>query len=84
LFSGIFCKPVSAQFDQREGSSDGGALLLKAADHRYGLLARLASCLHDERQPGKVDHSLRELVAQRFALGGSLPSCFSPVAWVSC
>ena len=65
LFSGIFRKPVSAQFDQREGSSDGGALLLKAADRRYGLLARLASCLHDERQPGKVDHSLRELVAQR-------------------
>jgi hypothetical protein len=64
-FSGIFRKPVSAQFDQREGSSDGGALLLKAADHRYGLLARLASCLHDERQPGKVDHSLREWVAQR-------------------
>jgi hypothetical protein len=28
LFPGIFRKPVVAQFDQREGSSDGGALLL--------------------------------------------------------
>ncbi len=37
LFPGIFRKPVVAQFDQREGSSDGGALLLKAADRRYGL-----------------------------------------------
>ena len=27
-------KPVAAQFDQRQGSSDGGALLLKAADRR--------------------------------------------------
>jgi hypothetical protein len=65
LFPGIFRKPVVAQFDQREGSSDGGALLLKAADRHYGFMAGLASCLRDERQAGKVDHSLRELVAQR-------------------
>ncbi len=64
LFPGIFRKPVVAQFDQREGSSDGGALLLKAADRHYGLVAGLASCLRDERQAGKVDHSLRELVGQ--------------------
>ncbi len=32
LFPEIFRKPVVAQFDQREGSSDGGALLLKTAD----------------------------------------------------
>src|SRR6266851_4481403 len=65
LFPGFFRKPVVAQFDQREGSSDGGALLLKAADRHYGLVAGLASCLRDERQAGKVDHSLRELVGQR-------------------
>jgi hypothetical protein len=65
LFPGIFRKPVVAQFDQREGSSDGGALLLKAADRHYGLVAGLAACLRDERQAGKVDHSLRELVGQR-------------------
>ena len=38
LFPGIFRKPVVAQFDQRDGSPDGGALLLKAADRRLGLL----------------------------------------------
>src|SRR5713101_23199 len=65
LFPGIFRKPTVAQFDQREGSSDGGALLLKAADRHYDLVAGLSSCLRDERQAGKVDHSLRELVAQR-------------------
>ena len=65
LFPGIFRKPVVAQFDQREGSSDGGAVLLKAADRHYDLVAGLASCLRDERQAGKVDHSLRELVGQR-------------------
>src|SRR5260370_15103207 len=65
LFPGIFRKPVVAQFDQREGSSDGGALLLKAADRHYDLVAGLSSCLRDDRQAGKVDHSLRELVGQR-------------------
>ena len=65
LFPGIFRKPVVAQFDQREGSSDGGALLLKAADQHYRLVAELTACLRDQRQGGKVDHTLRDLVAQR-------------------
>jgi hypothetical protein len=65
LFPGIFAKPTVLQFDQQHGSSDGGAILLKAADRRYGLIGCLAGCLRDERQAGKVDHSLRELLAQR-------------------
>jgi len=65
LFPGMFRKAVVAQFDQREGSSDGGALLLKAADRGYGLLDELTACLRDQRQAGKVDHGLRELLAQR-------------------
>ncbi len=74
LFPGIFRKPIVAQFDQREGSSDGGALLLKAADRHYDLVAGLSSCLRDDRQAGKVDHSLRELVAQRvFSIARGYP-----------
>jgi Transposase DDE domain group 1 len=65
LFPEIFPKPVVARFDHRQGSSDGGALLLKAAERQYGLIACLASCVQDERQPGKIDHSLEELLAQR-------------------
>ena len=49
-FPGSFGKPVLAQFDQREGSSGGGALLLKAADRRYGLVAGLASRLREQQQ----------------------------------
>jgi len=87
LFPGIFRKPVVAEFDQREGSSDGGALLLKAADRHYGLVAGLASCLRDERQAGKVDHSLRELVGQRvFSIACGYPDandsarlCLDPI-----
>lgn len=36
LFPDYFAKPVTMQFDQRQGSSDGGALLLKGAERRYG------------------------------------------------
>ncbi len=74
LFPEIVSKPVVARFDQRQGSSDGGAILLKAADRQYGLTACLASCLQDERQPGKIDHSLEELLAQRvFAIACGYP-----------
>jgi hypothetical protein len=65
LFPEIFAKPVILEFDQRQGSSDGGAVLLKAAEARYGLIAGMSGCLLDPRQAGKVDHSLRDLFAQR-------------------
>jgi len=54
-----------AQFDQQGGSSDGGALLLKAANGHYRLVEELTAGLQDQRQAGKVDHALRDLVAQR-------------------
>src|SRR5580692_13162784 len=61
----MFAKPVILEFDQRQGSSDGGAVLLKAAETRYGLIAGMSGCLRDPRQTGKVDHSLEDLFAQR-------------------
>ena len=58
-------QPIVARFDQAHASSDGGAVLLKALDDRLGLTRRLAASLTDRRQPGKVQHALRELVQQR-------------------
>ncbi len=65
LFPEIFDRPVVAQFDQPQSSSDGGAILLKAADRRLGLTEALAACLEDERQTGKVQHEVDELLRQR-------------------
>jgi hypothetical protein len=65
LFPDIFDRPVVAKFDQRQGSSDGGAILLQAAERRFGLTSALAAGLRDDRQPGKVQHELRELITQR-------------------
>jgi hypothetical protein len=65
LFPDLFRRPVVAKFDQPHSSSDGGAILLKACDDRLGLTERLASCIVDPRQAGKVEHSIQDLVRQR-------------------
>jgi hypothetical protein len=65
LFPKLFRRPVVVKFDQPHASSDGGAILLKACDERIGLTERLASCIVDARQAGKVEHSVRDLVRQR-------------------
>ena len=65
LFPGIFKRAVVAKFDQRQGSSDGGAILLRAADRRLGLTSALARALEAARQGKKIKHELSELVTQR-------------------
>lgn len=65
LFPDLFRRPVVVKFDQPHASSDGGAILLKACDERLGLTERLASCIVDSRQAGKVEHSIRDLLRQR-------------------
>jgi len=58
-------KPVVALFDMPHASSDGGAVLLKSLDTQLQLTKRLAACLIDGRQPGKVQHETLELLRQR-------------------
>lgn len=65
LFPELFDRPLVVQFDQHHGSSDGGAVLLKAADTHLRLTERLAACLPDDRQPGKILHEMMELFRQR-------------------
>ena len=67
LFSELEKRPVVLSFDHVHGSSDGGAILLSAANRRFcaGLIESLSACLQDVRQQGKVDHQLAELMRQR-------------------
>lgn len=65
LFEELFDKRVVVRFDQPQSSSDGGAVLLKACDERLELTRRIAECFVDERQTGKVQHSLHDLIRQR-------------------
>jgi len=65
LFPTLFAKPLVASFDTPHQSSDGGAILLKAIDDELTLTARLAACLPEWRQAGKIDHELPTLIRQR-------------------
>jgi hypothetical protein len=58
-------REVVARFDGGTISSDGGALLLRQADQRLNLVSRLAECFFDGRKPEQVEHSVREMLAQR-------------------
>ena len=69
-------KPVVAAFDMPHASSDGGAILLKGIDTQFGLTKRVAACLDDLRQPGKVQHQTLELLRQRvFGLACGYADC---------
>lgn len=46
-------------------SSDGGLLPLRQFDERHGFTRRLAACLGDGRQAGKVAHAVPTLLRQR-------------------
>jgi DDE family transposase len=76
LFPELFGKCVVAQFDQPLGSSDGGAVLLKALDDRLGLTERFSQCLQDDREQGKIAHTLHDLIRQRvFAIACGYADC---------
>jgi hypothetical protein len=68
-FASSFRREVMARFDAGPVSSDGGALLLREVEQKIGLLQRLALCFHDDRDPGRIEHTVEQLIRQRvFAL----------------
>jgi len=76
LFPSLFHKPVVASFDQPDSSSDGGAILLKAIDSELDLTERLASCLRETREEGKIVHPLLDLFRQRvYGIACGYPDC---------
>ena len=56
---------IEANFEGGSISSDGGVMLLRQVDQRLGLSGSIAKVLNDPRDPSRVTHSLRDLVAQR-------------------
>jgi DDE family transposase len=74
LFSDLVDRPLLASFDQPYASSDGGAIVLKAADRRLGLLAALTATVPDGRASARVTHGIGDLIAQRvFAIACGHP-----------
>lgn len=65
MFQDLGWRHVVADFSGGTLSSDGGVLLLRQVDINLGLTQSLAQCFLDSRQPVYVDHSVRQLLAQR-------------------
>jgi hypothetical protein len=64
-FAGHFSRSVVAEFNGAQSSTDGGALLLREADRRLQLTARLSDCFADSREASRVEHSVEEMLRQR-------------------
>jgi hypothetical protein len=56
---------IRGDFDGGALSSDFGPLLLRGVDRQIGLSDRLAQHFNDQRHSSYIDHSLRNLFAQR-------------------
>lgn len=64
-FSTLGRRRVEADFSGGALTSDGGALLLREADQRLGLLDALDRAIPDPRNPDFIRHPQRSLLAQR-------------------
>src|SRR6201984_828021 len=64
-FNDLGSRQVIADFSAGYLSSDGGMLFLRQIDEGLGISRSLARCFYDARNPLFIEHSVRELVAQR-------------------
>ena len=65
LFSSLGRQQVQADFSGGTLTSDAGGLLLREVDRGCGLLDALAACFSDPRDPARITHNLRTMLAQR-------------------
>lgn len=58
-------RPIVAEFNSGEISSEAGLMLIHLVDQHYGLSQQITSCFRDHRDPSQVKHTLEAMVAQR-------------------
>jgi len=62
-------RKIVARFDGGRVTSDGGAILLREIEERFGFVRKFAACFTDFRDPERIEHPLVDLLKQRlFAL----------------
>jgi len=64
-FQSLYSKKVQSAFDGGHISSDGGALLLRAVEDCTNIIGQFADCFTDHRDPDRIEHSVKQLAAQR-------------------
>lgn len=65
LFGRLGRREIEANFLGGALSSDGGVMLVRQMDCKMGLSAAVAAALSDPRDPERITHPLRDLIAQR-------------------
>ena len=58
-------KKLTVAFDGGNQSSDAGVLLLRAAEQKVGVIARLSAALPDRRDPARIRHRFTEIIGAR-------------------
>jgi len=64
-FPAVHRKKVTAAFDGGRITSDGGVMLLAAAERRLGIADKLAALIADPRDPNLVTHSVADILRAR-------------------
>ncbi|MFB9984399.1 IS1380 family transposase [Mesorhizobium kowhaii] len=64
-FPAVGRKKITAAFDGGRITSDGGVMLLAAAERRLRLADRLAAAIHDPRHPQRVTHAMVDILRAR-------------------
>ena len=64
-FPAVERKKVTAAFDGGRITSDGGVMLLAAAERALGIAERLAPLISDPRNPRLVTHSVADILRAR-------------------
>lgn len=69
VFQGLGRREIRADFNGGDITSDAGVLPLQAVERRCAIVEQFAQCFDDHRDAGRVEHEVRDLLAQRvFAL----------------
>src|ERR1700745_379912 len=64
-FPAVSRKKITASCDGGKLTSDGGVMLLAMADRRLGLAAKLSCVFPERRAPGRIVHSLADMIRAR-------------------
>ncbi|MCX5653886.1 MAG: transposase [Planctomycetota bacterium] len=65
VFSSLHRKKLAADFQGGDLTSDGGLPLLREVARRIGLIDQLSAAIRDPRDPERIEHDQRTLLAQR-------------------
>jgi hypothetical protein len=69
-FPAVQGKKITAAFDGGRITSNGGVMILAAAERKLDLAAKLAAVISDPRDPSRVIHQLPDILrARMFAIG---------------